>query len=440
MTGEQFAALLALDHEFPGVEFKGPGPRGDQYLLAKVVRAVIGMTNRRDGGVVVIGVEERGSVLNPVGLSQVDADSWRKNDHVINALASYMNPPASFDLKIFEFQGKEFVVLEVHEFADIPTICKKRYQRDHQSGHHELVLREGACYIRSRHKPETVDVSSLEQMRELLDLAIEKGVRKFVTQAQRAGMSILGSNQQDDSELFDKQLLENASSLKERIFSRGYWQVIVRPDKFSQEKVEYATLYSLVEKTAVDMFDGGFPIVRLENPISRGIDYVGQEIEVGRFLEAWYLYQSGQFIEYSVVLDDWIDHSKWPSLSTNNQPESKLLAIEEVVRQFTSVFVFASRLALTDAYMEDTHLYIDVLIKDLQGRQLYISAPGKVPLRQKYKADIPEFLYAKRFQRDELIANSKELAIQASQELFLRFGWNAMPASLENTQSKLNIS
>src|SRR6266851_4263278 len=102
ITQEQFEGFLALKHEIPEVEFKGPGPRGDDYLRAKVARAVMGMTNKRDGGIIIIGVEERGSVLNPVGLSQADADSWRRNDHVIDALAGYMNPPASFDLSIRE--------------------------------------------------------------------------------------------------------------------------------------------------------------------------------------------------------------------------------------------------------------------------------------------------------------------------------------------------
>src|SRR5947199_2392222 len=113
ITQEQFEELLALEHEIPGVEFKGPGLRGDEYLRAKIARAVMGMANRREGGVVIIGVEERGGVLNPIGLSQNDAYSWRNNDHVIDALASYISPPASFNRSIREFQGKEFVVLEV---------------------------------------------------------------------------------------------------------------------------------------------------------------------------------------------------------------------------------------------------------------------------------------------------------------------------------------
>jgi hypothetical protein len=438
MTNEQFEELLALEHEIPGVEFKGPGPRGDDYLRAKVARAVMGMTNRRDGGVVIIGVEERGSTLNHVGL-QTYADSWRNNDHVSTALANYMSPPPSFDLSIREFQGREFAALEVHEFADIPIICKKGYYRNHQSGHREVILREGACYIRSRHKPETVEISSLEHMRELLDLATEKGVRKFVTQAQKAGMSLLGSNQpHNDSELFDKQANERTSSHLEKISSRGNWKVIIRPDRFSQDKIEYNLLHPLVENTAVSIYDERFPNIVQEYPLLRGADYIGQEIAMGHFLEAWYLYQSGQFIDYLGMLDDWLDQSDWFRISPGWEP-GKRLSIEEVVRHFTCIFVFASRLALTDVYADDTNLYIDVLLKGLQGRRLYIDTPGKVRLRRPYDAQISEFHYAKRFQRDELIANSKELALSATRELFLRFGWDVAQANLESVQSTLNL-
>ena len=147
ISQEHFEEFLARGHEIPGVEFKGPGPRGEEYLRAKVARAVMGMTNRRDGGIVIIGVEERSSTLNPVGLSPNELKSWRNIDHVGNALANYMSPPPTFDLSILEYQGRAFAVLEVNEFTDVPTICKKGYYRDHQSGHREVVLREGACYV-----------------------------------------------------------------------------------------------------------------------------------------------------------------------------------------------------------------------------------------------------------------------------------------------------
>ncbi len=433
MTQEQFEELLALEHEIPGVDFKGPGPRGNDYLRAKVARAVMGIANRRDGGVVIIGVEERGSILNHVGL-QTYADSWRNNDHVSTALANYMSPPPSFDLSIREFQGREFAALEVHEFADIPIICKKGYYRNHQSGHREVILREGACYIRSRHKPETVEVSSLEQMRDLLDLAIEKGVKKFVTQAQRAGLSLSGGSSPSDQDLFEEQMGKTTDPFLEKIQSRGFWRVIIRPDTFIQDKIPYNALYPLVQRSAVELHGDDFPNVLQERSPSRGIDCIGQEIEAGHFLEAWSMYQSGQFVHYSGIVDDWLDRSAWFQVPEGWQP-GKMLAIEEAIRQYTGSFVFASRLALTDVYAQDDYIHISVLIKGIQGRHLYISTPGRVPLRWNYEAHIPEVPYPKRFRKEELIANPTNLALQASKDLFDRFGWDASQVILENAQS-----
>lgn len=439
ITQEQFEEFLARNHEIPGVEFKGPGPRSDEYLRAKVLRAVMGMTNRRDGGIVIIGVDERSSTLNPVGLSPNELESWRNIDHVGNDLVNYMSPPPAFDLSIFEYQGRAFAVLEVIEFTDVPTICKKRYYREHQSGHREFVLREGACYVRSRHKPETVEVSSLEQMRELLDLATEKGVRKFVTQAQRAGMSLISSNQPSDQELFEQQFEGWSSSLIEKIQTRGFWKIIIRPDNFAQERVAYDALFPLVQRCAVDLRGDGFPNAVSELPIIRGADCVGQQIEAGHILEAWNIYQSGQFIYFSGMVDDWLDQSDWPQLREGWQLGNKL-AIEEVIRLYTGIYVFASRLSLTEVYAQETHININVLIKGLRGRHLYISAPRRVPLRWAYESQIPDFPYKKRLQKDELIANAKELALRASHNLFLRFGWNAAQAILESTQSNYYTS
>jgi len=67
VTERDLESILAQGHETNGVEFKGPGARTDRSFPAKVIRAILGMANRRDGGLVMIGVES--TKLDPVGLS-----------------------------------------------------------------------------------------------------------------------------------------------------------------------------------------------------------------------------------------------------------------------------------------------------------------------------------------------------------------------------------
>ena len=177
MTDTEFAEIMALRHELRGVEFKGPGPLTGGRLAAQVAKAAIGMANRRSGGSVIIGVQEDADFI-PVGLSETEAATWNY-DAVADQIARYADPGVEFDLEIKEFGGNRFAVIEVAEFADIPVLFKKAF---------DGVLRDGACYVRTRRKPETSDLPTYADMRDLLDLSIEKGVIRYLAGAQRVGL------------------------------------------------------------------------------------------------------------------------------------------------------------------------------------------------------------------------------------------------------------
>ena len=180
------------------MEFKSPGPVSDGRLIAQVVKAMLGMCNRRDGGTVIIGVEENQGVLNQVGLSESEIAGWNY-DAVADQVARYADPSISFALDVKEYEVSSYVVIEVEEFADIPVLCKRSYGD---------VLRYGACYVRPRRKPETSDIPTQADMRDLLDLAIEKGVTQFLDRARRVGLfaTLSVESPATDQELFDEQL------------------------------------------------------------------------------------------------------------------------------------------------------------------------------------------------------------------------------------------
>ena len=102
-----------------------------------------------------------------------------------------------FDLETLKYDGKAFVVIQVSEFDDIPILCKKDYTD---------VLREGACYVRTRRKPETAEVPTQSEMRDLLELATIKALRKYVSVARAAGFEISEATKKSDDQLFKQQL------------------------------------------------------------------------------------------------------------------------------------------------------------------------------------------------------------------------------------------
>lgn len=177
--------LLAFGREQGGIEFKSAGSRTNEPILrAKVVRGVLAMANRRDGGTVVVGVKEDANGLTLDGLTPQQATSW-KHDDLADTVAEYADPRVSFDSYTVDVDGATVLVISVGEFADVPVVCKRTFQDGAK-----LILRDGAVYVRSNRKPESREVANYDEMRELLDIATDKGVRRFVSRATEAGLVI----------------------------------------------------------------------------------------------------------------------------------------------------------------------------------------------------------------------------------------------------------
>jgi predicted HTH transcriptional regulator len=182
LTASEIEVALRAGRELRRLELKGPGLRTNSPLFVKVARAALSMGNMRDGGQIVIGIDDTDIQAMKPGLDAQQLASWLAYDDVGRGLAEYANPPLEFDIvEMTLSSGATVVVLNVHEFADMPHLCGKL---------HDGVLRPGALYVRSRKMPETAEVASLVEMREVLDLATEKALRAYVSIGERAGVTI----------------------------------------------------------------------------------------------------------------------------------------------------------------------------------------------------------------------------------------------------------
>lgn len=182
LSAEEIEEVLRGGYELRGFELKGPASRDDGHFFAKVTRAALGLGNLRDGGHVVLGIDDRDPAAMGPGLNEDDLVSWLAYDDVARKLATYADPPLRFAVGQRILSSRATVaVLEVFEFDDIPHLCAK----EHPSG-----LRKGALYVRPRKVPETSEIASSVEMREILDLATEKALRAFVERAQRAGIKL----------------------------------------------------------------------------------------------------------------------------------------------------------------------------------------------------------------------------------------------------------
>ncbi len=223
------------------------------------------------------------------------------------------------------------------------------------------------------------------------------------------------------------------SGLLDKIRSKGYWRVVVRPNHFVEKRVEdIAALKPILEKSSVRLRGWDFPHINGRGKSYPDRDSIAQEFEWDHYHELWRLFQSGQFVYYGGFVVDWMDRE---TVTSGSQLPKKMLSVPDAVFRFTEVLEFASRLALTKAGAEQMH--IEVTAGGLKGRELWLDPARYVRPLLPQTAMIDELPYEIDLPAAKLIAHPRELALTPARELFKRFDWDANLDVLRDMQATL---
>jgi predicted HTH transcriptional regulator len=175
-------AQAALDRcvETPDVDFKESV--GWEAIKGKIVRTVMGMANIRDGGIIVVGLSEKGQEWDPVGLPPEILETY-KPDVILDAVNEFASPGFQVEIATFSLSdGKVFLVIQVPEFQEIPIICRKDGKLNKDD------FFQGEIYTRPLGgRARTEKLRSSDELRAILELAAEKKARRFAERAKRVG-------------------------------------------------------------------------------------------------------------------------------------------------------------------------------------------------------------------------------------------------------------
>ena len=223
------------------------------------------------------------------------------------------------------------------------------------------------------------------------------------------------------------------SELLEKIRSGGHWRVLIRPSVFEEDRIpDHSRLVNILERTFVQYRGHGFPFVDNSRISDCGAG-ICQETEEGLFAELWRFYQSGQFIQYFGFIEDRLDPSRIDSLPSDWNPGLFLDPLQSLFR-FTEIFEFATRLSFTAAADNQTHMELSV--NGIKGRSLK-SASGKLAALPGNCCQDEAFSVTYDYSNIQLVANNRDLALQAAHEVFKCFGWNPSVNLLRDFQAEL---
>lgn len=183
---------MARGREQPGAEFKEAGNWDDYW--PKVVKAGLAFPNLEGGGYLLIGIREVDDHrVEAQGVTPEQLDSYN-HDEISATVHAYADPFVDLDVYSLKLNdGKEVVVVEFHEFTDIPVIAKKALD--------QAKVHEGRIYVRrSRGGVATTELPNQAEMRALLDLATRKMLRVW------RGHAAAIAAAEGDAQMFDAEL------------------------------------------------------------------------------------------------------------------------------------------------------------------------------------------------------------------------------------------
>jgi predicted HTH transcriptional regulator len=190
ISEEDFLAIIEIGYETPNLEFKPSftwNDKENKWFREKIIQTVLAMSNTRDGGTIVVGIEEKDNQLIYDGISDKELKTFNY-DSLKDVMDGFASPLASFDLAQAKTDNKIYLIINVSEFDEQPIICKN-------DGDNIGLLRRGDVYVRSkRGNPGSIKVTEIE-MKEIIELAVDKHQAKL----KKRGWQFEGAQQVDET-------------------------------------------------------------------------------------------------------------------------------------------------------------------------------------------------------------------------------------------------
>jgi hypothetical protein len=411
---DDLSVLIRWPREERNLEFKKSMDWADPATKAKLTKSVLAMANLRDGGHIVLGVERQpDDTYLSVGMQPDHLESFVQ-DALSSHFSEYADPYIEITLLKTTIDGKAFCVIRAIEFAELPVVCKKDGEK----------LRRGAMYTRSRRMVETVEVPGQVEMREILDLAIEKRSRAFARQAEHMGFARLSPK----SEFVEQIKALPETEILKKIWSMGRWRVWIRPTVF--EKARFQTLTAcrvFMLNSAVNSEGWQYPLANNES-INEADESIGSEVDFPPFVERWNLFRSGQFVWDFGFAEEYIGTAAWPTYAHFIPGKGKrYLSILRTLKIVTCIYEFASRMAAQ--HLLDPSASIRIELHGVDGRELsYISPQPR--LDEHYWCRKESIQKEQSLNPEELQTKGRELALDVTLEIFKEFRWTNPPKSL----------
>lgn len=207
------------------------------------------------------------------------------------------------------------------------------------------------------------------------------------------------------------------------IKSRGYWRINFQPLIYTQ-KLLLRDCFEIVKNNTVELRGWDYPHFPLrkdkQSDIYPGNNFYEAWIDWGAHKEFWRMYQSGQFIHYLALPDDWINEDFLYNRTSDMPEQESYLSIRSAVYAVTEILEFAARLCRTGVFDEGFNFSLH--LEGMKNRFLWVGS-DRLPLLQECRANTKSVLFEKIYNKNEVIVSVPETALEVIIYIFERFDW-----------------
>lgn len=436
--------ILEFGGEQRSIEFKRAGSLSTKPYVAKVARAAIALANYRGGGYVILGIDDSDPLSGENGLDPDQHVEWTNIDLVNAKINSYADPALEIVIdSLGHPSGKPVVVLQIAEFREYPIMCKQDFGD---------ILFAGQLFTRSAAKPESAYRQTHGEVREVIDLAVDKNLSRFLSRAQRGGLTFSPDGETITPTGYGIQL-QNAVERNNELITSAHFQFTIRERIFEANRFETTSLRPRVAQSEVRHWGWSFPDLGARG---QGQDWVAgghRHERIGS--EYWSFYKSGLFACSTEITN--VEQDRRLMLPPG---EDKLncIPVHEPVVLFSMLLEFATRQMASlaaerharygannrtgqDALPSSEEFVITIEAHGIKDWALAAADPQRNPggfwNLYKYHDNVLK-LEEITLRSGTTISDSRAMALLAATAFFHHFGWHdANPDLLRDTQHKV---
>jgi len=219
--------------------------------------------------------------------------------------------------------------------------------------------------------------------------------------------------------------------LLSKIKSKGYWKVIIRPTVYNEQLISsLQDCKELIRSSKVSLRGWDYPHIDPRG-INAASTYSVHSIcdwPEGPAFEYWRFYQTGQFIHLFAMREDLriTEEQKQNFQDEFSVKNDKFLSILSTLYSVTEIFEFSARLFSKIENVKDVEINIE--LHGVNNRLLIFWDSFSRWLNRPYICNFSDdtITIKKIFNKDDVIKNSSDLALDFTMKIFHAFNWDSV--------------